>query len=131
MEKIRAMTLSEKLNKVPPWFCRLMATKNNGYKPMSHSDIAKKAGMARSTVIKISRMLKWDGLTVSQIEGFTSACGVNLISPGNRICEFRRSKNIHILKASPDQKKMLLSLMSIPKNVAASVKDTTRSTPGP
>lgn len=101
------MTLSEKLNRISPKLCRLIARKKNGFAPMTNTEIAAKAGIARSTVAQLSRMDRWDNVTLGTIEAYTGACGINLLQPWRQADFLRRRSLTYMDNASPGQKRML------------------------
>lgn len=103
-------TLLNRINKLPPAACRLLARSRHGWHGLSHQELATKAGLARSTVAKISRRQTWNGLTIDTIERFSTACGVNLISPASAI-RIIRSRKMPFLRKSPSaQRRFYISL---------------------
>lgn len=108
-------TLTELLNVVSPKKCRFLARKDHGLKPMSHQDVATKAGMARSYVVKISHLDRWDDLPLKTIQAFSTACGVNLLAPGRQIAFTRRRKMAYIANGHASQRKMFARLLSGPE----------------
>ena len=104
------MTIFDRLNQLPPSLCRLVA--HNRKRPLSHQDIANASGLAKSTVVKISQMDRWDSLPLCTIEAFSKACGVNFMSPKRSLLIIRRSGMAYIENSHPAQRRMFLRMLS-------------------
>lgn len=107
-----------RLNKFPPCLCRLVARKDGGMKLMSNRDIAARAGLSKSSVIKISRLERWDTLPLKTVESFSRACGVDLLQPSRHI-HFLRTRGNYLKGGTPQQKKLVLRLMNGVKQALA------------
>jgi len=90
----------------PPKVCRLLARKNHGLVSMSADEIAAKAGLAVSTVAKISRLPDWSTVKTSTMEKFAFGCGVNLDNPADQIKFWRRRNASYMKTANPMQRIM-------------------------
>lgn len=106
------MTLAERLNRISPKICRLVARKNRGQNPMSHSDVAKASGLARCTVIAISKLDRWDTLPLSSICAFSRACGVDLLNQRGSMLIATRWKMGFMRNATGRQRKMYERLLT-------------------
>lgn len=78
------MSLLERLNQIPPSRCRLLARKKHGRRLMSVTDLMRRSGLSRKTVIRISHLNQWDRVPVSTAERFAAACDVDLLAPWRR-----------------------------------------------
>lgn len=107
------MTFLEKLNRFPPFVCRLVATKKNGWLPLSTTEIAQRAVIiGRSRVAEISKLEKWDDLRASEILAFSKACGVDLTRIPDEIDKLKKLKLVHMQRAHPRQRKLFFRLLS-------------------
>lgn len=103
--------LLDKINRLPPFVCRLMARKQDGWKPLTIDDIAKASGIPRSTVHELSSRNSWNGVAVDIADRFAAACGVDLLTPGEYIFWLRTHGMVHIKKCSPIQRKCFAKLL--------------------
>ena len=103
------MTLSERLNKLPPKLCRFVAHRRR--RPLSNQDIATASGLARSTVVKISNLDCWNGVRLDMIEAFTTACGVDLLAPKRSLYIIRKRAMDYTRNANHQQRKMYQRLL--------------------
>ncbi len=92
------MRLLERLNKFPPFLCRLVARKNHGEELLSERDIAKRSGLARDYVRRLSRLTAWDQVPTKTVQRFSDACGVNLLAPWRHVHWLRRRKTAWLKK---------------------------------
>lgn len=106
------MTIFQKAERLPPFVCRLLARSKNGWKPLSHSDIAKASGIARSTVAKLSSLTSWKGVAIDVADRFAAACGVNLLTPGKYFFMLRKLKLAHLKCGNAPQRKMFAKLLA-------------------
>jgi DNA-binding Xre family transcriptional regulator len=102
----------ERLNRFPPILCRLLARKKHGLSAMSMQDIAKRGGLAVSTVSKISMLDSWDSVTLRTIDKFCKGCGIDPMRPRSHLEFFRRRKTVYMQKATPTQRKMFARILS-------------------
>jgi len=79
---------------------------------MSHSDVAKVSGLARSTVIAITNLPKWDTLSLRTIDAFSRACGVDLLAPNMSLLILRKKQMGFMRHANPAQLKMYARLLN-------------------
>lgn len=120
------------INRIPPCFCRLVARKGYGKKPMSNSEIAKISGLARSTVNKLSHMRDWNHVTCATVQRFTTACGVDLLRPKEAITKFKRAKKlVYTSKGQPAQRRMYDRLLTPIQASPARSKEPSASQSGP
>lgn len=109
--------LLARLNKLPPFICRFIARKRAAnahfsfYEPLSHSDIAKRSNLPRSTVADLSVKESWDGVPVNVIDAFAAACGVDLMLPGRHLRWLRLGRFGHLSKGNVQQRRFFNRLM--------------------
>lgn len=92
--------------------CRFLARKHHGHAPMSHEDVAAASGLARSTVVAISKLASWDTLSLRTIVAFSEGCGVDLLAPWRQIRFWKRNKLAYLGRANPQQRKMFARLLA-------------------
>jgi hypothetical protein len=107
-----AQTVLDKLNRVPPCVCRLLARKNHGRRGMTHRDLAKASGLTLSTVQALSFRRSWTGLSIDTIMAFSLACGVNHLSTDQQMDYLRRRRMAHVLGAKGSQKVFYARLLT-------------------
>lgn len=100
------MKLLEKLNRVPPNVCRLLARKARGLFPKTNAEIARDAGLARSTVHKISKLKRWDTIPLMTIERYIRGTGVNPLCQWKARRPIVHGKANFMRVAKPSQKRM-------------------------
>lgn len=103
------MTLVDRLNLLPPMLCRFVAHKRR--RPMSNQDIADASGLARSTVVKLSKLDRWDGVRLDMIDAFSRACGVDLLAPKTSLLIIRKRRMDYMRQASPQQRRMYVRIL--------------------
>lgn len=104
----------KKLDRLPPFLVRLLARKKNQWRhPLSTTEIAELSGLPRSTVAKIATMKSWDKIPVGVADRFSTACNVNLMTPGFYFKELRSSKFkfAHLRNGTPNQRAFFARLM--------------------
>ena len=95
------MRLIEKLDRMPPFLCRLMA-RRNGRSP-SNKELSAESGIPLTTLRRISEKKSWEYLPVGLAQKFSTACGVDLLRQTRSLEYFKRRKFAHI-KKSPNLK---------------------------
>lgn len=70
------MTTQDKIEAFGPVIYRMLASE--GGHPLSPDEIAKRSGISRSTVQRISGQSKWTGVRIETAFSFCRACGVEL-----------------------------------------------------
>lgn len=104
------MELLNKINRTPPKLCRLFAREGpaNNQRPMSDREIARKSGLAHSTIVRLSKMDHWDGITFSTYQAFTHACRVDPMNAHGHRLLFRRKdvRLVYMKNATPQQQRM-------------------------
>jgi hypothetical protein len=95
-------------NRIPPWFCRLVARKGNtnANKPMTKREIARVSGLAESTIQQLSHMRNWNRVTMLTVQRFSLGCGVDLRHPWPHILFFRKRACIYMKRATKQQRAM-------------------------
>lgn len=68
------MTLLDKLDRIPPWLCRLMAKSSDG-RLMSNSELCKRTGWGKGRVRKLCESTSFRHCTVEEVDVFLTACG--------------------------------------------------------
>lgn len=95
--------LLKRLDTIPPFICRVIARRKNGWEPMSLREIAEKSGLKKDRVHTISKLMSWAKVPVKEAMQYASACGVDLLHPGPHKKWLRRSKLKHVGRAHPRQ----------------------------
>jgi hypothetical protein len=92
--------LTEKLNRFPPFLCRVVARKGKGKgcRAMTLTEIATESGLDVSTVSKLSHKRVWDKEPLWVISKYAMGCGVNLLHPRRHLDYLKRRKKISIRK---------------------------------
>lgn len=112
------MTILERLDRVPPCLCRLVARKNR-IVALNTREIAKRSGLNPRTVSEISRCVSWDGWSITTIDRFSRACGVDLWYQCAVRKYVKRMSGVHIMRANREQKRMLLRLFALAREKAS------------
>ncbi len=73
------MTLLEKLDRLPPFLCRLLARCQSGpvVRGMTTDEIARVSGLSKSYVSDLSYKTTWRGVPPETHDAFKLACGVH------------------------------------------------------
>jgi len=108
---MKVRTLSD-LNLLTPKMCRFLARKSHGLSPMTNDEIARRSGLALSTICKISTCERWDGMTLRVVAAFSEGCGVNLLAPGRQLRFWRKKKLAYLDRATPQQRRMFARLLT-------------------
>lgn len=106
------MPIIAKADKLPPFLVRILSRKKHGHAPLSHSDIAERSGIPRSTVAMLSRLTTWSKVSFDVADRFAKACGVDLAHPGKHLKDLRRAKWAHVKNANANQRRFLAGLMN-------------------
>lgn len=77
---------------------------------MSVRELAEKSGLSKSRVAELSIKRSWKGIPIDTVEAFTRACGVNLMRPSETIWYLRKSKRVHLERATKAQREFFLKL---------------------
>ena len=93
------MRLIEKLDRMPPFLCRLMARRGG----KSPSKLSKDSGIPLTTLRRLCEKKSWSDVPVGLAEKFSQACGVDLLRQTRSLEYFKRRKFAHI-KKSPNLK---------------------------
>lgn len=115
--------LLARANQIPPFICRFIARKREQIEgrrrlvPLSHSDIAERAKLPRSTVADLSVKESWEGVPVNVIDAFASACGVDIMRPGQHLRWLRLGRFGHLSQGNVQQRRFFQRLMSAKRNV--------------
>ena len=78
---------------------------------MSNDDIAARGGIARSTVAKISKLNRWDSLTLAMVEKFAKGCAFDLDAPHKSIKSMRWGVQSYQDRMSSAQRRMCKRLI--------------------
>lgn len=100
------MTLLEKLNQLPPAFCRYVARDEQGRRGLTTQELHEKSGLCTTTVKDLSFRLTWANVTVATAQAFMAACGVNPLAARKHREFVRRRAMVHVRDASPAQQRM-------------------------
>jgi hypothetical protein len=99
-------TILDKLERIPPFVCRLIARTPNGRHGLSHRDIMVRSGLERSTVRQLSFATTWRGREIDSAVAFALACGVNHLAAEKQIDFLKRRKWTHVERAIGGQANM-------------------------
>lgn len=108
------MTLLEKINRCPPAVCRLLARtrSRNTQRVLSNRELAQRSGLHHCTIIKLSRMLKWDGVTHRTYDRFTAACGVDPLKLAKALRPFKYTRLTYWVNGSASQQRMIQRILN-------------------
>lgn len=112
------MSLLGKIDKFPPFVCRLLARTKHGYRGLSHSDIARMSGLARSTVAELSFKTTWAGVRVDVIDRFAGACNVDFFHTKHQVQALLHRQKVYIYRAPYPQRAMYGKLFALFKEWA-------------
>lgn len=101
-----------KIDRLPPFLCRILSRDKSGRKPLSTSKIAELSGIPRSTVAYISRYTTWKKVPVGTADAFAKACNVNLDTPGRYYDVLRSQKLAHLKNGTAAQRAFFARLMT-------------------
>lgn len=103
------------LDTTNPAKCRFLARKNGGKAPMSHEDVARRSGLHRATVIRLSHRTTWKGIPPETIDAFCRGCGIDILRPGRRRDKrvIRAGALTLLRKAKPVQRRMLARMLEL------------------
>ncbi|HYF35178.1 MAG TPA: hypothetical protein VD994_07830 [Prosthecobacter sp.] len=88
-------TILEQFNQIPPRVCRVLARDHRG-KALTRKQLAARSGLSEWFILFVSRLEKWDEVSVSSAQAFSRACGVDLLRP-RRVLEYiKRGQFTHI-----------------------------------
>lgn len=107
-------SLLAKVEKFPPFLCRILARKNRGRAGLSHLELSKLSGLSKSKVAELSFKTTWAGIPVDIVDRFSTACGVNHLQTKLQV-DFlvRRQLGNYILRAPHSRKVMYRKLFSL------------------
>ncbi len=117
------MSLLQRLDRMPPFVCRLLARKNRGRSPMSHLEIARGSGLAKATVAELSFKRTWAGVPVATVSRFSQACGVDLERPRRQIDFLKRRSKTYLLGTNGHARAMYGKLLVLLRDWASSKRD--------
>jgi hypothetical protein len=100
------MTFLEKLNSLPPMFCRYIARTKNGRRGLTTKEIESASGLSNTTVKELSLRTSWNNVTVETAQKFMSACGINPLAARKQRDFAKRRRMIHVENAQGAQKKL-------------------------
>jgi hypothetical protein len=69
------MTLAQKLDRLPPCVCRLLAQRNTSL--LTDTELCALTGWSREKVWRISAAKSWKGILVRDVDRFLMACGLS------------------------------------------------------
>lgn len=69
------MTLTEKLNRLPPCIVRILA-KHNG-KLITDPELMRRTGWGKRYLRSVYNSASWDGIKVGDVDKFLAACGMS------------------------------------------------------
>lgn len=74
---------------------------------MTNLEISHASGLGIRVVKRLSKLTRWDGVTVTVAESFSRACGIDLLRPSEAVDFLRRRKLIYMDQANISQKRMM------------------------
>jgi response regulator of citrate/malate metabolism len=107
------VTVLDKLEKLPPYLCRLLARTRNGRRGLSHNELAALSGLNRCTIKNLSVATSWAPYTLSTVMAFATACGVNHLSARRHVKYLKHTKRYHIVNASGNQARLYARLKKL------------------
>jgi len=72
---LNQMTLTDKLNRLPPCVCRLLAKKNG--RLMTDPQLMEATGWGKSRLCRVYNSTSWAGISVEEVDKFLAACGIS------------------------------------------------------
>ena len=86
------MTLLEKLNRLPPCICRLLA-ENNG-ELATDQELQLVTGWSRAKLDRVARATTWAQMSVLDVDDFLQACGLSWSSQRRELARIRRAVQV-------------------------------------
>jgi hypothetical protein len=84
----------EKMDRLPPNVCRLIArTPHRMKEPLTTEQIAKRSGLSKQTVLKISKLRSWASVSIFQMERFKEGCGLTCGKECLQLAYIKRSQD--------------------------------------
>lgn len=84
-------TLIEKLDRLPPCVCRLLA--RSGRRLLSNVDLMKATGWGHSKLKRVSHSSTWRHITVEEVDVYLKACGMRWGSQRRQRASIRHAGN--------------------------------------
>lgn len=100
------MTLLDKLNALPPMFCRYVARTANGRRGLTTSELETKSGLSRTTIKELTYRVTWNNITNEVTHRFMQACGVNPLVAWRQRDFVKRRQLFHVQNAKGPAKRM-------------------------
>lgn len=119
-EGLSKRSLIEKLDRVPPYLCRLMATTRWGRKGLSHDELAHRSGLTKSTISRLSRLTTWRNITLDTVQRFADACGVDLLRTKTTLRPLRMSRMVFFKNSNAEQRRFYIRIMRTAQTVTMS-----------
>lgn len=107
------MSLLAKVDRFPPFICRLLARTRHGYHGLSHDEIALRSGLPKSTVADLSFKTSWGGVTVEVADKFSAACGVDFFRGKCQVQALLHRKKVYIYRGPAAQRAMYSRLFAL------------------
>jgi hypothetical protein len=105
----------QRADQIPPCVCRLYARSRNGTAPLSNAELARRVGVSRSLIVKVSRKTSWLGM-LDLADDFAEACGVDFDRPAKVRRFFQRRQLAYFERTGPAQRKMYRNLITLSAN---------------
>lgn|GEM_PF-3907701 len=83
------MTLAQKLDRLPPCICRLLA-KSNG-ELMTDAELMRRMRCGKDKLRRIVESRTWDGIAVQDVDDFLKACGLTWSTQRRQIWGLKRA----------------------------------------
>lgn len=84
------LTLTERLNRLPPVFCRILAKTADGAL-MTDSQLCARTGWGKTRLRSVYQSLSWSEVTVAEVDTFMSACGLGWSSTRRQLWLLNRA----------------------------------------
>lgn len=109
------MTILQKLDRLPPCACRLIAKIRNGrgWRGPSHRELETISGIPKSTIAQITFRKTWRGIAIEIVDTFSAACGVDHLNVKRQTYYLRNRKLAHTESGSITQLRMYTRLWKL------------------
>jgi hypothetical protein len=105
----------DKLDRLPPCVCRLLARcrHGKGWRGLSHRELGQISKLPKSTIAELSFRKTWKGVAVDVVDAFAAACGVDHLRARRQITYLRTRSMTYTETGSIAQVKMYTRLLRL------------------
>jgi transcriptional regulator with XRE-family HTH domain len=104
--------LLDKLNQIGPNKCRFLARMEGGRRPISQRQLARRSGLSRATIDRLSHKKRWDDVPLAQVVQFSEGCGIDLLRPKSSVRDKLKRSKQYIARLAPKQRRMYARLLA-------------------